>query len=81
MQYSKNPDEIINQILPLVEDKLDGDMVEGLLYYSKNRDELINQILPLVKDKLDDKMLNVFFRFSKSIHTLQQRIDKIKSEL
>ena len=40
--YSYDADELINKILPYVEDKLDPDMVGYLLFYSskQNRDEL-----------------------------------------
>jgi hypothetical protein len=40
----QNRDEILNQILPLVKDKLDSDMVGTLFDYSSNPDELKKRI-------------------------------------
>ena len=60
----KNPDELINQILPLFKDKLNGSIINYLLHYSSNPDELINQILPLVKDKLDKYMVDNLLHYS-----------------
>ena len=44
LSYSSNKDERINQILPLVKDKLDVNMVGNLLYHSSNPAELKKRI-------------------------------------
>ena len=74
LKYSSNRDELINQILPYVKDKLDGGILEALLEYSSNRDELMNQILALVKDKLDSKMVIDLLKYSSNRDELINQI-------
>jgi len=74
LNVSSEPDELINQILPLVKDKLDPAMISFLLRHSSKKDEMINQIFPYVKDKLDTAMMYFLFRDSSKPDEL---IDKI----
>jgi hypothetical protein len=64
LNVSSNRDEMINQILSLVKDKIDSDMVYYMVRYSSDGYKLIKQILqifPIVKDKLDSvKILSLF---------------------
>jgi uncharacterized protein YbaA (DUF1428 family) len=74
LKRSSKPDELIDQILPYVKDKLDGGMLEALLEYSSNRDELRKRILALVKDKLDSKMVIDLLRNSSNKDELINQI-------
>ena len=79
---SKNVDEMINQILPLVKDKLDSNMVSSLLRSSLKKDELINQILPLVKDKLDSNMIGSLLTYSRNRNeVINQILTLVKDKL
>ena len=82
LNVSSEPDELINQILPLVKDKLDPAMISFLLRHSSKKDELINQIFPYVKDKLDTAMLSFLFRdSSKPDELINQILPFIKDDL
>ena len=66
LKYSSKPDELINEILPYVKDKLDSSLISDLLRYSSNKDGVIDKILPYVKDDLDldPAIVSVLLRYS-----------------
>ena len=70
--------EILNKILLLAKDKLNGNIVQGILTYTPEGHilEMINKIFPLVKDKLDSDMIRTILIYTPGKHNLEM-INKI----
>ena len=82
LKYSSKPDELINEILPYVKDKLDSSLISDLLRYSSNKDGVIDKILPYVKDDLDPAMVSFLLRdSSKPDELINQILPFIKDDL
>jgi hypothetical protein len=82
LKYSSKPDELINEILPYVKDKLDSSLISDLLRYSSNKDGVIDKILPYVKDDLDPAMVSFLLRdSSKPDELINQILPYVKDKL
>jgi hypothetical protein len=85
LRSSSFADEMIDQILPLVKDKLDLKMVKSLLQFSldanfssSNINLLVDKILPFIIDKLDSDMVKYLLDISSNKGELNKRIDSMK---